>query len=67
MPPGCIAWGPYMEICFKLGWKPVDFWTATLWEIETAVWVAVRDQKSNSTPWDDDQVREFFGDAGGHA
>ena len=56
-----------MEICFKLGWKPVDFWTATLWEIETAVWVAVRDQKSNSTPWDDDQVREFFGDAGGHA
>lgn len=43
----------------RLGWRPADFWSATLHEVETAIWVSSA-AAAEATAWTDDETREFF-------
>jgi hypothetical protein len=41
-----------------LGWKPAEFWAATVYEFETAV--LARERQMQPPTWTDEQTQEFF-------
>lgn len=51
-----------MLTCMRLGWRPAEFWAATLAEIELAMFVEIdkADQAATSRPMTEDEMRDFY-------
>lgn len=43
----------------RLAWKPSEFWAATLFELETAIWI-VTPEANRPPPMTEDDSRQFF-------
>ena len=51
-----------MRIALELGWRPADFWEATLAEVELALWCRVdaAERERQTTPLAEDDLRSFY-------
>lgn len=47
-----------MQAAFRMGWRPSDFWDATLAEVESAIFAQIDQPEPPSMT--EDQQREFF-------
>ncbi len=54
-----MPWADLLATALRIGWKPADLWSATLYELETAIWLALPDAQRSPGDSEDD-LRAFF-------
>lgn len=54
-----MPWGDLLAAALRLNWSPSEFWASTLYELETAIWLAL--PEANRPPGQSpDDLRAFF-------
>lgn len=51
-----------MRVALELGWRPADFWNATLHEVELALWCRIdaAERQARTQPLGEDDLRSFY-------
>jgi hypothetical protein len=53
-----LPWAWLLATGLQLGWRPADVWASTLYEIETALWLAIR--PAETPAMSEAEERAFF-------